>query len=112
MARQIDVTLVGRTVLVVDDDTRNLFALTSILEIYGMHVLHAENGRKGIDTLVVHPEIDLVLMDVMMPEMDGYAATSAIRAMPPTPTCPSSPSRPRRCPATRRRAWPRARATT
>ncbi|AWS48816.1 HAMP domain-containing protein [Streptosporangium sp. 'caverna'] len=82
MAQQADVTLAGRTVLVVDDDTRNLFALTSILEIYGMHVLHAENGRKGIDTLVVHPEIDIVLMDVMMPEMDGYAATAAIRAMP------------------------------
>ena len=47
-----------------------------------MHVLHAENGRKGIDTLVAHPEIDLILMDVMMPEMDGYAATAAIRAMP------------------------------
>jgi CheY-like chemotaxis protein len=69
-------------VLVVDDDTRNLFALTSILEIHGMRVLHAEDGRKGIDTLVAHPEIDIVLMDVMMPEMDGYAATSAIRAMP------------------------------
>lgn len=82
MAQQADVTLAGRTVLVVDDDTRNLFALTSILEIYGMHVLHAENGRKGIDTLVAHPEIDIVLMAVMMPEMDGYAATAAIRAMP------------------------------
>ncbi|SEN51567.1 HAMP domain-containing protein [Nonomuraea pusilla] len=74
--------LTGRTVLVVDDDTRNLFALTSILEIHGMNVLHAENGRAGIDTLLAHPETDLVLMDVMMPEMDGYTATTAIRAMP------------------------------
>ena len=47
-----------------------------------MRVLHAENGRKGIDTLRANPEIDLVLMDVMMPEMDGYAATAEIRAMP------------------------------
>ncbi|WP_084964646.1 HAMP domain-containing protein [Thermoactinospora rubra] len=81
-ARQVDGSLAGRTVLVVDDDTRNLFALTSILEIHGMQVLHAENGRKGIETLTAHPEVDLVLMDVMMPEMDGYAATAAIRAMP------------------------------
>ncbi|MFI6908204.1 HAMP domain-containing protein [Nonomuraea sp. NPDC050394] len=80
--REEDGTLAGRTVLVVDDDTRNLFALTSILEIHGMRVLHAENGRKGIDTLIAHHEIDIVLMDVMMPEMDGYAATAAIRAMP------------------------------
>ncbi|MBB5084043.1 HAMP domain-containing protein [Nonomuraea endophytica] len=80
--REEDGTLAGRTVLVVDDDTRNLFALTSILEIHGMRVLHAENGRKGIDTLIAHLEIDIVLMDVMMPEMDGYAATAAIRAMP------------------------------
>ena len=48
---QVDDTLAGRTVLVVDDDARNLFALTSMLEIHGMQVLHAENGRKGIDTL-------------------------------------------------------------
>jgi CheY-like chemotaxis protein len=80
--REVDDTLAGRTVLVVDDDARNLFALTSMLEIHGMNVLHAENGRKGIDTLIAHPETDLILMDVMMPEMDGYAATEAIREMP------------------------------
>ncbi|WP_433259577.1 HAMP domain-containing protein (plasmid) [Streptosporangium sp. CA-135522] len=79
---QVDDTLAGRTVLVVDDDSRNLYALTGILEIHGLQVLHAENGRKGIEALIAHPEIDLILMDVMMPEMDGYAATTAIRAMP------------------------------
>ncbi|WP_320777387.1 HAMP domain-containing protein [Streptomyces sp. CRN 30] len=71
----------GRTVLVVDDDARNLFALSGILELHGFRVLHAENGRKGIDTLLNHPDIALVLMDVMMPEMDGYTATAEIRAM-------------------------------
>ncbi|KOV85362.1 HAMP domain-containing protein [Nocardia sp. NRRL S-836] len=81
-ARQANGQLNGRTVLIVDDDARNLFALSSILELHGVTVLHAENGREGIETLVGHPEIDLILMDVMMPEMDGYAATSAIRAMP------------------------------
>ncbi|WP_442937701.1 HAMP domain-containing protein [Nonomuraea sp. SBT364] len=80
--QQVNGTLTGRTVLVVDDDARNLFALTSILEMHGLRVLHAEDGRKGIDTLMAHPEIDIVLMDVMMPEMDGYTATAAIRAMP------------------------------
>ncbi|WP_205614328.1 HAMP domain-containing protein [Streptomyces dangxiongensis] len=72
----------GRTVLVVDDDARNLFALSGILELHGFRVLHAENGRKGIDTLVNNPDVELVLMDVMMPEMDGYTATAEIRKMP------------------------------
>ncbi|SMC66932.1 HAMP domain-containing protein [Kibdelosporangium aridum] len=80
--RTYDDRVAGRTVLVVDDDARNVYALTSMLELHGIQVLHAENGRKGIETLTAHPEIDLVLMDVMMPEMDGYAATSAIRGMP------------------------------
>ncbi|MFF5074119.1 HAMP domain-containing protein [Micromonospora olivasterospora] len=74
--------LAGRKVLVVDDDARNVFALTNILELHGMDVVYAENGRQGIETLMRHNDIDLVLMDVMMPEMDGYAATAAIRAMP------------------------------
>src|SRR5690606_36377498 len=73
--------LAGRTVLIVDDDARKLFALSSILELQGVTVLHAENGREGIDTLLAHPETDLVLMDVMMPEMDGYTATAKIREM-------------------------------
>ncbi|MFZ3492522.1 HAMP domain-containing protein [Streptomyces sp. 5.8] len=74
--------LSGRTVLVVDDDARNLFALSGVLELHGMRVLHAEDGRKGIDTLVRNPGVDIVLMDVMMPELDGYAATAEIRRMP------------------------------
>jgi CheY-like chemotaxis protein len=81
-ARLGDTALDGRTALVIDDDARNLFALTGILELHGMRVLHAENGRTGIDVLTRHPDIAVVLMDVMMPEMDGYAATTAIREMP------------------------------
>ncbi|MEU9860200.1 HAMP domain-containing protein [Streptomyces sp. NPDC047971] len=78
----IDTTLHGRTVLVVDDDARNLYALSGILELHGITVLHAENGRKGIDALLAQPAVDLVLMDVMMPEMDGYTATERIRELP------------------------------
>ncbi|WP_208867918.1 HAMP domain-containing protein [Streptomyces wuyuanensis] len=80
--------LQGRTVLVVDDDARNLYALSGILELHGIRVLHAENGRQGIDKLAAHPEVDLILMDVMMPEMDGYTATSKIRQMPQHTTLP------------------------
>ncbi|MEV2194600.1 HAMP domain-containing protein [Streptomyces phaeochromogenes] len=78
----VEDAFLGRTVLVVDDDARNLFALSGILELQGFHVLHADNGRKGIEALVQHPDISLVLMDVMMPEMDGYTATAEIRKMP------------------------------
>jgi signal transduction histidine kinase/HAMP domain-containing protein len=72
----------GRKVLVIDDDVRNVFAITTILELYGMSVIHSPDGRKGIDTLLAGEDIDLVLMDVMMPEMDGYATTAAIRQIP------------------------------
>ncbi|MEU6005287.1 HAMP domain-containing protein, partial [Streptomyces sp. NPDC047453] len=82
LAPPVDGAFAGRTVLVVDDDARNLFALSGILELHGFRVLHAENGRKGIETLVGNPDIALVLMDVMMPEMDGYTATSEIRRLP------------------------------
>ena len=61
---------------------RNVFAITSILELYGLSVIHAPDGRKGIDTLLASDDIDLVLLDVMMPEMDGYATTAAIRQIP------------------------------
>ncbi|MCC3312314.1 HAMP domain-containing protein [Nocardia africana] len=80
--QQFDGKLAGRTVLIVDDDARNLFALSSILELHGIHVLHAEDGREGIDTLIAHSETDLILMDVMMPGMDGYTAMTKIREMP------------------------------
>ncbi|GAA3802146.1 HAMP domain-containing protein [Sphaerisporangium flaviroseum] len=79
---KVDSGLLGRKVLVIDDDVRNVFALTNILELHGMQVLYAENGRKGIEALMRNDDVDLVLMDIMMPEMDGYAATAAIREMP------------------------------
>jgi CheY-like chemotaxis protein len=74
--------LSGRKVLVVDDDVRNIFALTGVLENQGMEVIFAENGKSGIELLMNAPGIDLVLMDVMMPEMDGYETTRAIREVP------------------------------
>ncbi|MBO0809970.1 MAG: response regulator, partial [Actinobacteria bacterium] len=72
----------GRKVLIIDDDVRNVFAITSVLELYGLTVSHAPDGRKGLDALLASNEIDLVLMDVMMPELDGYATTAAIRKIP------------------------------
>ncbi|WP_392477357.1 HAMP domain-containing protein [Nostoc sp. C110] len=75
----IDYLLAGKKALIVDDDMRNIFALTSMLERYQIQVLYAENGREGINVLENTPDIDVVLMDVMMPEMDGYETTSLIR---------------------------------
>ncbi len=80
--RQTDPVLAGRKVLVVDDDLRNIFALTSVFEQHNIDVLHAETGQAGIEVLQSHGDVDLVLMDVMMPGMDGYEATRAIRRMP------------------------------
>ena len=68
--------------LIVDDDIRNVFALTRVLEQHGLSVLYAENGREGIEVLEQHDDVAVVLMDIMMPEMDGYATTAAIRRMP------------------------------
>jgi CheY-like chemotaxis protein len=69
----------GKKILIVDDDVRNVFALTSVLEASGMDVVYAENGKDGLDALAANPEVDLVLMDIMMPEMDGYQTIRAIR---------------------------------
>ncbi|WP_128376737.1 HAMP domain-containing protein [Streptomyces cavernae] len=74
--------LPGRRVLIVDDDIRNVFALTHVLGRVGMPVLYAENGREGIETLECNPDVELVLMDIMMPEMDGYETIAAIRRTP------------------------------
>lgn len=76
---QSDPALTGKKVLIIDDDVRNVFALTSLLEQYGMTVIFAENGRDGINTLQAHPDVGIVLMDVMMPELDGYETTRLIR---------------------------------
>jgi len=72
----------GRKVLVVDDDVRNIFAMTSVLESSGLKVIYAENGQAGIDALGKEPDIDVILMDIMMPGMDGYETMRAIRANP------------------------------
>ncbi len=74
-----DPALAGKKVLLVDDDVRNIFALTSLLEQYGMAVVFAENGREGITTLQANPDVGIVLMDVMMPDLDGYETTRQIR---------------------------------
>jgi CheY-like chemotaxis protein len=78
--RQREPLLSGRKVLIVDDDVRNIFSLASALEQHQMQVLHAENGRDGIAMLERTPGIDCVLMDIMMPDMDGYETIRTIRA--------------------------------
>jgi CheY-like chemotaxis protein/signal transduction histidine kinase len=77
-----DEALIGKKVLVVDDDMRNIFALSSVLERRGMAVLTAGTGREAISMLESTPDVAIVLMDIMMPEMDGYATMQVIRQNP------------------------------
>jgi hypothetical protein len=77
-----DEDLVGRTVLLVDDDARNIFALSSMLERRGMKVLTATTGREAISVIQSRQDVAIVLMDIMMPEMDGYETMQVIRADP------------------------------
>src|SRR6185295_10414289 len=79
--RKKDPVLDGKKVLIIDDDMRNIFALTSLLERYDMQVMYAENGKDGIELLKNTPDTDVSLVDIMMPEMDGYEAMRQIRAM-------------------------------
>ncbi len=81
-ARQRDAAFEGRRILLAEDDVRNIFALTSILEPLGAQLIVTRNGREAVDAMSKRQDIDLVLMDLMMPEMDGLAATRAIRKMP------------------------------
>jgi CheY-like chemotaxis protein len=80
--RRRDPVLEGKKVLIVDDDMRNIFALASALERYTIDVTFAENGQAGIDVLTSRTDIDVVLMDIMLPEMDGFETIRRIRAMP------------------------------
>ncbi len=77
-----DEDLVGRTVLLVDDDARNIFALSSVLERRGMKVLTATTGGEAITLVESNPQVAIVLMDIMMPQMDGYQTIAAIRENP------------------------------
>jgi CheY-like chemotaxis protein len=77
-----DEALAGRKVLVVDDDVRNIFALSSILERRGMNVLTATTGEEAIERIEHTSDLALVLMDIMMPEMDGYETMKRIRNVP------------------------------
>jgi CheY-like chemotaxis protein/HAMP domain-containing protein len=79
---QTSEALAGRKVLVVDDDVRNIFALSSVLERHGMHVVIATNGQEGINMLEQTPDVSLALLDIMMPGMDGYETMRRIRQMP------------------------------
>ena len=73
--------LAGKKVLIIDDDIRNIFAMTGALEQHGLTVINAENGKDGIETLKANPDVNVVLMDIMMPELDGYDTIRVIRGL-------------------------------
>lgn len=72
----------GKSILLVDDDMRNIFALSSVLEGYNMEISFAQNGKEALEHLETHPGVELVFMDIMMPEMDGYETMKHIRLRP------------------------------
>jgi CheY-like chemotaxis protein len=80
--------LPGKKVLIVDDDMRNIFALSSVLEEHDMVIVSADNGRDAIKMLQAQPDIDIVLMDIMMPEMDGIDTMREIRKIPQLKSLP------------------------
>ena len=79
---ELEEVLKGKSILVADDDVRNIFSLTKSLENYGINVISAIDGKEALQQLREHKQVDLILMDMMMPEMDGYDAIRNIRAMP------------------------------
>ena len=116
-ARSRDALLENRRILIVEDDVRNVFAVTNFLEPRGVTVQIARNGIEAIQAIEKSAgdsagKIDLVLMDVMMPEMDGLTATRESANDPNGKNCRSSCSRPKPCATTKRIALPRARTTT
>ena len=82
MTNHKEATLNGKTILLLDDDMRNVFALSSVLEEKGLNLIIARDGVEGVEKVQHHPEIDLILMDIMMPNMDGYQAITEIRKDP------------------------------
>jgi signal transduction histidine kinase/CheY-like chemotaxis protein/HAMP domain-containing protein len=81
-AKQEDCVLAGRKVVVIDDDIRNIFSLASALEEYGVELSYAESGRTGLEIIEAKPDVDVVLVDIMMPDMDGYETIREIRGRP------------------------------
>ncbi len=106
-----DEDLVGKTALLVDDDARNIFALSSVLERRGMHVLTATTGSEAIAFVESTPDLAIVLMDIMMPEMDGYQTIEAIRERPAFRRLPIVALTAKAMKATARSALKRARRT-
>jgi CheY-like chemotaxis protein len=102
----------GKTVLLVDDDARNIFALSSVLERRGMKVLTATTGNEAISLLDSTPDVAIVLMDIMMPEMDGYQTMQVIRGNSDFRRLPIIALTAKAMKGDRRNAWRPARPTT